>query len=210
LDPDEKVGTIETDYELYLHEAPHRHRRVVAMRSREGTGEMMANGHRTGAVHTGALIHPSLRQTLDRIIVGEVRGKEIGAMFEAMQAGNGSLSTVHADSAEEVVERLVGLAVQDSSVSETYAYKQVVQSIDLIVYLSNDKDEAGRKRRFVSKVIEVSKGERENPVAISPIFVPGPGGRAIPLDVPSFIDDLVAAGFDRTLMAHRVGTWGLR
>jgi Flp pilus assembly CpaF family ATPase len=209
LDPDEKVGTIETDYELYLHEDQEHHRRVVAMRARDGSGEMMANGRRQGAVDTAQLIYPSLRHTLDRIIVGEVRGREITAMFEAMQAGNGSLSTVHADSAAEVVERLVGLAVKDSALSEEYAYRQVIQAIDLIVYLSVRTDHAGRPRRFVSKVIEVTTPEigSRGRVSIGEVFAPRPDGRAVPIDPPTFIDDLVAAGFDRTLFAYRDGAW---
>jgi type IV secretory pathway ATPase VirB11/archaellum biosynthesis ATPase len=211
LPPNEKIATIETDYELYLHEAPDRHHRVVPFRSREGSGEILANGRRQGAVDTSQLIYPALRHSIDRIIVGEVRGREITAMFEAMQMGNGSLSTVHADSAEDVIERLVGLAVKDASLSEDYAYRQTIQSIDLIVYLSVHVDEAtGARTRFVSKIIEALRPDRAGAgrVNIGEVFGPRADGRAVPKDPPTFIDDLVAVGFNRELFSYRDGTWG--
>jgi Flp pilus assembly CpaF family ATPase len=208
IPPMEKIATIETDYELYLHAEPEKHRRVVAARAKTGSGEILPNGRRAGSVTTTQLIPPALRLSIDRIIVGEVRGDEITAMFQAMQMGNGSLSTVHADSAEDVVDRLVGLALADPSLTETYAYRQIVQTIDLIVYVSVDIDENGAKDRYVSKVIEVSRGEHGNPVAITPIFEPGPTGRAVPANPPSFLDVLVRNGFDQALLSYRAGTWG--
>jgi Flp pilus assembly CpaF family ATPase len=208
IPPMEKIATIETDYELYLHAEPEKHHRVVAARAKTGSGEILPNGRRAGAVTTTQLIPPALRLSIDRIIVGEVRGDEITAMFQAMQMGNGSLSTVHADSAEDVVDRLVGLALADPSLTESYAYRQIVQTIDLICYVSVDIDEHGAKHRYVSKVIEVSRGEHGNPVSITPIFEPGPTGRAVPANPPSFLTTLERNGFDKALFGFREGTWG--
>ena len=129
-------------------------------------------------------------------------------MFQAMQMGNGSLSTVHADGARDVVERLVGMAVQDSTLSETYAYRQVAQSVDLIVFLRVDVGADGLRRRYVSEVIEVTRGEAGNPVAITDVFEPGPNGRAVPKTTPSFLADLEAEGFDAGLLNYRDGLWG--
>lgn len=210
LDPWESVATIETDFELYLHDDPERHRRVLPLQARTGTGEMTAAGTRAGEVGTGDLIRSSLRHNIDRIIVGEVRGSEIVAMFEAMQAGNGSMSTVHADSARDVVERLVGLAVKDSSLSEEYSYRQVVQSIDLIVYLARDLAGDGRSRRYVSEIIEVTRGERGNPVAVTQVFGPDRLGRAVPRTPPTFLPELERAGFRRDLLHYADGLWEAR
>ncbi len=216
LDPWESVATIETDYELYLHLDPRRHRRVVPMRTREGSGELAASGRRLGEIDTQHNVYAALRHNISRVIVGEARGPEIVSMFQAMQMGNGSLSTVHADSAYDVVERLVGMAVQDSSLSETYAYRQIAQSIDLIVFLAVEIDaDTGRRDRYVSHVIEVSRGEAGHPVAITDVFAPevepdgrrSQHGRAVPTHIPAFIDDLVRAGFDQTLLAYRDGLW---
>ncbi|WP_169736639.1 CpaF family protein, partial [Promicromonospora kroppenstedtii] len=208
LDPWESIATIETDYELYLHLEPEKHKRVVALRTREGSGEMNTSGRRTGEINTNVNVYESLRHNISRVIVGEVRGPEIVSMFQAMQMGNGSLSTVHADGARDVVERLVGMAVQDSTLSETYAYRQVAQSIDLIVFLRVDTGADGRRVRYVSEVIEVTRGEAGNPVAITDVFEPGPGGRAVPKVTPSFLADLEAEGFDANLLNYRDGLWG--
>lgn len=132
-------------------------------------------------------------------------------MFQAMQMGNGSFSTIHANSAEDVIERLVTCAVQDSTVSETFAYRQVGQHIDLIVFLGAWFDPRTRRRdRFVKEVIEVSLGEEGSGrrISVNHLFRPGPDGRAVPTGIqPSFIDDLTAAGFDPTLLQHTGGMW---
>ncbi|MBO0608270.1 CpaF family protein [Myceligenerans salitolerans] len=210
LSPWESVATIETDYELYLHLEPEKHRRVVALRTREGSGEMNTAGRRVGEIDTNINVYESLRHNISRVIVGEVRGPEIVSMFQAMQMGNGSLSTVHADGARDVVERLVGMAVQDSTLSETYAYRQVAQSIDLIVFLRVDIDPAtGLRTRYVSEVIEVTRGEAGNPVAVTDVFRPGPDGRAVPAHTPSFLADLETVGFDPNLLNFHDGLWGV-
>ncbi|WP_125775611.1 CpaF family protein [Antribacter gilvus] len=209
LDPWESVATIETDYELYLHLEPEKHRRVVALRTREGSGEMSVTGRRVGEIDTNINVYESLRHNISRVIVGEVRGPEIVSMFQAMQMGNGSLSTVHADGARDVVERLVGMAVQDSTLSETYAYRQVAQSVDLIVFLRVEIDPTtGRRVRYVSEVIEVNRGEQGNPVSVTDVFAPGEDGRAVPGHTPTFVGDLERVGFDATLLNYRAGLWG--
>lgn len=207
LDPMESVATIETDYELYLHDDPERHKRVTPFQARTGAGELTAGGGRAGQVTTGMLMHDALRHNIRRVIVGEVRGPEIVTMFEAMQAGNGSMSTVHADSARDVVERLAGLAARDATLSEDYAYRQIAQTIDLIVYIARDERADGSSHRYITQVIECTRGEGANPVATSDVFAPDVYGRAVPANAPTFMDDLVRAGFDRTLFAYRGGMW---
>jgi Flp pilus assembly CpaF family ATPase len=81
----ERFGTLETDYELLTHLQPHR-RNVLALQSRVGMGEVQ-DGRRLGEFTVADLIPEALRQNLSRLIVGEVRGVEAGAMFEAMTAG---------------------------------------------------------------------------------------------------------------------------
>lgn len=81
----ERFGTLETDYELLTHLQPHR-RNMLALQSRVGMGEIQ-DGRRVGEFTVADLIPEALRQNLSRLIVGEVRGGEAGAMFEAMTAG---------------------------------------------------------------------------------------------------------------------------
>ncbi|MCL2668320.1 MAG: CpaF/VirB11 family protein, partial [Micrococcales bacterium] len=210
IDPGESVATVEDDYELYLHEEPDRHHRVFAQQTFRGAGEVDVRGNRAGQISAGELLRRALRHTIDRIIVGEVRDSDaLLAMFEAMQAGNGSLSTVHADSAHDVVERLVGLAVRDSSVSEAYAYRQVAETIDLIVFLGVQTNPDGSKTRFVREVVEPSRGESGTGVALTDVFVPNRASRAVPHIAPSFMGTLVAAGFDQSRLTT-AGTWRTR
>jgi pilus assembly protein CpaF len=83
----ERFGTLETDYELLTHLQPHR-RNMLALQAKVGLGEQH-DGHRLGEYSVADLIPEALRQNLARLVVGEVRGSEAGAMFEAMQAGAG-------------------------------------------------------------------------------------------------------------------------
>ncbi len=204
----ESVCTVEDVYELYLHEDRARHHRVTALQAFAGAGETDAAGRTTGQILTPELLRRALRHNIGRIIVGEVRDPhELLAMFESMQMGNGSMSTVHADRARDVVERLVGLAVRDASVGENYAYRQIASTVDLIVYLGMEEGPDGSRTRYVREIIEPTRGEGGQPVAITDVFIPGHNGRAIPHVAPSFLPDLV--GFDPHLMSG-TGTWRAR
>lgn len=204
--PREFIGTVETEYELYLDELLERRGRISAWQARPGSGERGLNGRAAGEVTVDDLLHGALRADLDRVIVGEVRGREVVQMFKAMQTGNGSLSTIHAHSARDVIDRLVTCAVEDASLSESFAYRLVAQ-LDLIVFISVDIDpETGRRHRYISDVIEVTLGEGPGGLAVTEIFARGPEGHAVPVGTPSFLDQLERQGFDRHLLqAHR---WG--
>lgn len=201
MDPDEIVVTIETEYELFLHQMPQYHHMVIPFEARPGSGEIGADGRSAGEITIDDLIFQSLRFNAARVVVGEVRGKEVTGMFKAMQMGHGSFSTIHANSANDVIERLVTCAVEESGTSETHAYRQVGQHIDLIVYLDNTIDENGRKHRYVSEVIEVGLGEGDRKVAVTNVFVPDADGHAVPATPPTFFDNLVDLGVPRSLFA---------
>ena len=206
LHPMTSVAVVESVPELYLDQYPERHRRVfsqTALARAQNTGES-----RHAAVTTAVALEKALRSNAERLVVGEARApEELLAMFEAMQAGNGSMTTIHANSARDVVERLVGLAVRDVSVGEAYAYRQIASTIDLIVFLGVEVDPTTRHRtRYVREIVEPSRGEGGQ-VAITDVFVPGNGGRAVPRSFPSCMDRIIVAGFDRSWFAPRTG-WG--
>lgn len=209
IPPHESIATAEDTYELYLQDDPARHHRVLAQQAFAGAGETDATGRTVGQIPINRLMKTSLRHNISRIVVGEVREPtELLAMFDAMQMGNGSMSTIHADSARDVVERLVGLAVRDAN--EAYAYRQIAATIDLIVFLGVETNPDGSKTRYVREVVEPSRGEPGQPVAVTDVFLPGPGGRAVPNVAPSFLPDLVAAGFDPHLLTAAASTWRAR
>jgi len=207
FDPMERFATIEKEYELYLHDLPARHPRVVALEAREGSAEQDAAGRRAGEVSLSDLVVDALRLNLRRIIVGEVRGPEVLPMLEAMSTGDGSLCTLHARSASHAVDRIVTLCLSAGvHMTDTFAYRLLAGSVDLFVHIEL-LAEAGHRHRFVSQVLEVAGLGENNRPATTTVFGPGPDGRAVPLHRPSCLPDLVRAGFDEHLLDHRYGTW---
>jgi Flp pilus assembly CpaF family ATPase len=207
FDPMERFATIEKEYELYLHDLPARHPRVVALEAREGSAEKDAAGHRAGEVSLSDLVVDALRLNLRRIIVGEVRGPEVLPMLEAMSTGDGSLCTLHARSASHAVDRIVTLCLSAGvHMTDTFAYRLLAGSVDLFVHIELLTD-GGRRWRFVSQVLEANGLGENNRPATTTVFGPGPDGRAVPLHRPSSLADLVRAGFDEHLLDHRYGTW---
>lgn len=112
LDPWERIGTFETEYELGLHEMPHRHRRIIPWEARPGSGERGLNGRAAGEITLDDLLYDSFRFNLQRYIIGEIRGREILALIKAVQSGEGSISTTHAANARAAVDKLVTCALE--------------------------------------------------------------------------------------------------
>lgn len=169
IDPMEPIVTIEKERELHLDRMGDKHKIVTALQYRPGQGERAADGSMPGEVTLVELLEESLRLNAQRIMVGEVRGGEIDAMFQAMQAGVGSLSTIHADSATNAIERMATLTQRSMNTSDAYAYRQIAQHIDFIVQVSKVRDSEGRIKRVISEIAEVQPGEGARPVA-SPLF----------------------------------------
>ena len=152
----ERFGTLETDYELLTHLHEHR-RNMLALQARIGLGESAA-GRAVGAYTVADLIPEALRQNLSRLVVGEVRGEEAGAMFEAMQSGAGSLSTTHSHSASSTIDRLASRVAQGGVLGVDEAMRQIAHHIGLIVHvvLRDDTWRGGTRRRFVSEVRQLT------------------------------------------------------
>lgn len=152
IHPNERFGTLETDYELLTHLLDNR-RNVLALQARTGMGESSGEGS-VGSYTVADLIPEALRQNLTRLIVGEVRGAEAGAMFEAMQSGAGTLSTTHSHSAASTIDRLAARVAQGRVLSLDDAMRQIAHHIDFIVHvtLQDDAWRGGVRRRFVSEV----------------------------------------------------------
>ncbi|WP_426592615.1 CpaF family protein [Cellulomonas sp. McL0617] len=210
FDPMERFATIEKEYELYLHDLPHRHPRVVAMEGREGSAEHDASGRHAGEVSLSELVTTALRLNLRRIIVGEVRGPEVLPMLEAMSTGDGSLCTLHSRTALHAVDRIVTLCLSAGvQMSDTFAYRLLAGSVDFLVHIELDDHTStgGSRHRFVTQVVEVNGLGEHNRPATTMVFGPGSDGRAVPLHRPVCLGELVRAGFDETLLDHRAGTW---
>lgn len=213
FDPECRFATIQTEDELFAH-ADGYHRQVVSLVARESNGEKDATGRGAGEVTLLDLMHPALRMSLERIVVGEVRGPEVVAMMQALTNGaGGNLCTIHARQPHIVFDRIAELyALAQENLSEQLAYRQIANGLDFIVYVSmtDETQIGGRRHRYVSHVLEVTGiGENGRP-ATNEIFAPGGEFgevRAVPQMDPGCIDDLRRAGFDSTLLQHRQGLW---
>lgn len=203
IDPDERIATVEKEYELFLHTQPTRHRDVLAMEAREGNTEGL------GAITMHQLIEDALRFNARRIIVGEVRGDEMVPMLEAMNTGgSGSICTMHADSADQVFARMLILAGSGGlDIAPDTLFRMIGMAVDFVVHLRHElrHDVDGPvNRRYVAEVNEVlPPGDGLEP-AVNRVYVPGRDGRAEPNTIPQCLDELVTAGFDADLFVPRV------
>lgn len=198
----EAIGTFETEYELHLHELKERHPIVHAWEARPG-GEVQANGRRAGEFTVDDALYDSFRFNLSRQIVGEVRGREVLAMLEAMQAGTGSLSTTHAESASSAVNRLVTCAMKAGShVTHDYAVRAIASALNIIVHVDVRTealpDGSFVKRRWTSEIAILSEGERERGYALSSLFRCPPGSTKLQAvgGLPDEYRELSRWGFD--------------
>ena len=192
----ERFGTLETDYELMTHLQPGREN-ILALQARAGHGET-SGGTRVGEVTISDLMPEALRQNLSRLVVGEVRGGEAAAMFEAMQAGTGTLSTTHSHSAESTIDRLASRVAQGGVLTIDEAYRQIAHNIHLLVHvqLQDDTWKGGVRRRFVSEIRQVTRAT-ENGRPVTHLTYSAAGTRSQP---PGFFPD---ADFEAELLPFR-------
>ena len=150
LIPDsDRIVTIEDSAELQLQQ-PH----VIRLESRP------ANVEGKGQVTIRDLVRNSLRMRPDRIGDGEVRGGETLDMLQAMNTGHdGSLVTVHANSAIDAVSRLETLASMSEVQIPYDAIKdQINSAVDLIVQLERAAD-GSRRIKEIAAVVSHSREE---------------------------------------------------
>ena len=183
IDPCERFATLETEFELNLHRLPSRPPLLYAAECRSGSTERdPATGRPAGEMTLSDLLHQTLRMSVTRVIVGEVRGAEALPMLEAMNAGMpGSMCTLHAGSAAEAFERLVTATMKGagSGWSDAFVTRLAAQGIDYVVHLRHTAVLPGERRtRFVSEVAEVTSVGENGGVAMNRVFAPDPGGDA--------------------------------
>ena len=211
IPPGERVATLESEHELYLHELA-QHPDVIAFEARE------ANSEGAGGIGLHDLISHALRHNPRRILVGEVRRDEIMPMLEAMNSGQeGSMCTLHANSPAEAFDRILILGLRGGlALAERAIHILVGMAVDLIVHLRRGFD-GTRTVRYVSEILEVMPpGDTERP-AVNRLFLPDPQtGRAMAAHTPSaaLLRRLTAAGFDAGLLDQhgsqlraQPGTW---
>lgn len=173
IPPAERLITVERALELGLHEDEQAHPDAVALEERE------ANSEGVGAVSMADLVRDSLRMNPDRVIVGEVLGDEVITMLNAMSQGNdGSLSTIHANSAREVFHRIATYAIQSPVRLPMEATSMLIAgSIDFVIFMRKHKTGDGQVRRRVDSIREIN-GIDAGHVLSSALWEPDPNGHA--------------------------------
>ena len=146
---DERIITIEDAAELKL-----KQNHVISLETR------LTNYEGTGEITIRDLVRNSLRMRPDRIIVGEVRGKESFDMLQAMNTGhNGSLTTMHANGPVDALNRLettpppAGMEIPITAISE-----YIENAIDIVIQTSRLSD----GRRKITSICEVVGFEKDN------------------------------------------------
>ena len=156
INPHERLVTIEDVAELQLG-----HPHVVRLETRPPNAE----GH--GEVRSSDLIRNALRMRPDRIILGEIRGVEVIDVMTAMNTGHdGSMSTLHANNAQDALlrlETLVGLT--GLSIAEKTLRQMICAALDVVIQLTRLPD----GRRSISEVVEVV-GVRDDVYVTNTLF----------------------------------------
>jgi len=167
---EDRIVTIEDAAELQLHQE---HVCRMETRPKDINGE--------GEVTIQRLVINSLRMRPERIVVGECRGGEALDMLQAMNTGHdGSMTTIHANSARDALARLETLVLMAGIELPVKAIRQqVVGAINIFVQLARLRDGS---RRVVS-ITEVTGMEGET-ITMQEIFVfesqgAGPDGKII-------------------------------
>ncbi|MCC6588853.1 MAG: CpaF family protein [Bryobacterales bacterium] len=150
--PDEqRVITIEDTAELQLQQT-----HVVRLETRP------PNIEGAGAITQRDLVINALRMRPDRIIIGECRGSEAFDMMQAMNTGHdGSMTTVHANTARDAFSRLETMVMMASQHVPDYVIRQMLGSAVQIVVHMNRLPDGGRKVMSISEVGHTEDGHVE-------------------------------------------------
>lgn len=148
IKPDLKILSIEDTPELRL---PHTHWVPEVART-----PLSVKG-KVGEVTLFDLLKSSLRQRPDYLVVGEVRGREAFVMFQQIATGHPSLSTIHAASFPQLVDRLITPPIS--------LPPALIENVDLIIFLARVRVR-GRERRRAVEIREVIGIKDDRPYAV--------------------------------------------
>lgn len=153
---DERIITIEDAAELRL-----KQKHVISLETRA------SNYEGEGEVTIRDLVRNSLRMRPDRIIVGEVRGKEAFDMMQAMNTGHeGSITTLHANGPIDAMNRMETMIMMNEMSIPVSAIRGYIENaIDIIVQIDRLSD----GRRKITNISEVD-GMRDGNIVVREIF----------------------------------------
>lgn len=149
ISPQERVISMEDSAELRLQKLNNWIRLESRNKNAEGEGEISIRD----------LLKTSLRMRPDRIIVGEIRGKEALDMLQAMNTGHdGSLSTGHANSPLDMLRRIETMVMSSSDIPLPSIRNQIQSAIDILIHISRFPDGS----RKVTQICAVDDSDSSN------------------------------------------------
>lgn len=157
IPPEERVITIEDSAELQIRNISN----LVRLEARN------ANVEGKNQITIRDLVKSALRMRPDRIIVGEIRDQTAIDLLSAMNTGHdGSLSTGHANSPADMLNRLETLVLMGMDIPLAAIRQQIASGIDIVVHL-------GRLRDKSRKVLDISEvaGVFEGKIKLRPLFL---------------------------------------
>ncbi len=155
---EERVITIEDSAELNLSHI----RNLVRMETRD------ANAEGAGAIGIDALIRASLRMRPDRIVIGEVRGKEALDLLQSLNTGHPGFSTGHGNNVRDMLSRLETMVAMGAGTADLplrVIRSQIVSAIDIMVHVARMRDKS-RKVVAIEEVDRLEDGE----IVLNPLF----------------------------------------
>ena len=192
---EERIVTIEDAAELQLQQG-----HVIRLESRP------ANIEGEGEVRIRELVRNALRMRPDRIVVGEVRGAETLDMLQAMNTGHeGSLTTIHANSPRDALNRLETLVLMSGLEIPLHAIREQISSaLDVIIHITRLVD-GSRRISYVTEVL----GMESDVITLQDVFLArAMSDRAAAHGSVSFLRPLECTGlqphFQHKLAGHGV------
>lgn len=146
-------------------ELPIVHPHVVRLETRPATPDGV------GEIELADLLRAALRLRPDRLVVGEIRGTEAIHLLHALNTGHdGSMSTIHANSAADAVTRLCTLVVQSAANWPLAAvHEHVARAIDVIVHVERGPE----GHRTIREVVELDRRSRADGVVSRHVVAEG-------------------------------------
>lgn len=156
IPPDERLVVIEDNAELNIIGIPN----LVRLEARN------ANTEGLGEITIYSLIKTALRMRPDRIIIGEVRGEEAGALLQAINTGHsGSICTGHSNSSKDMLSRLETMVLMGMEMPLQAIRRQIASGIDIIIHLGRLRD----KSRKLLEITEI-KEYKNDEIILNPLY----------------------------------------
>ena len=156
IPPGERVITIEDAAELQLNHIEN----LVRLETRD------ANAEGAGEIGIGELIRAALRMRPDRLIIGEVRGKEALDLLQSLNTGHdGGFSSGHANSVKDMLSRLETMVLMAADLPLPAIRSQIASAVDIMVHVARMRD----KTRKVTAIEEVDRFENGE-IILNPLF----------------------------------------